>query len=46
MNYEVRRKDKQFSFKSTTAEAMTARGMSSNHRKGNGEFKKSKTGGR
>jgi len=46
VNYEVRRKDKQFSSKSTLAEAMTARGMCSNHRKGNGDFEKSKIGGR
>ena len=45
MNYEVRRKDKQFSFKSITAEAMTARGMGPNHRKGKREFGKSKSDG-
>ena len=46
VSYEVRRKDKQSSSSSTTIEAMTARGMSSNHRKGKREFGKSKTGGR
>ena len=35
VNYEVRRKDKQSSFSSTTAET--------NHRKGKGRFEKSKT---
>jgi len=33
VNYKVRRKDKQSSSKTTTAEAMTATRMSSNHRK-------------
>ena len=46
MNYEVRRKDKQSSSKSTTTEAMTAREMSSNHKKGKREFEKSKNSGR
>ena len=43
VNYEVRKKDKQFSSNSTTTEVMTVRGMSFNHRKGKGEFEKSKT---
>jgi len=46
VNHEVRRTDKQFSSSSTTTEAMTARGMGSNHQKGKGDFEKSKTGGR
>jgi len=46
VNHEVRRKDKQSSSISTTIEAMTIRGMGSNHRKGKGDFEKSKTGGR
>jgi len=49
VNYEVRKKDKQSSFKSTTAKAITVRGMSFNHRTDKGEFGKpgkSKTGGR
>ena len=33
VNYEVRRKDEQFSFKTTIAEMMTAREMGSNHQK-------------
>jgi len=44
MNHKVRRKDKQFSSSSTTVEAMTARGMGSNHRKGKKKFEKSKIG--
>ena len=46
MNYEVRSKDNRSSSSSTIVKAMTARGMSSNHRKGKREFEKSKTGGR
>ena len=42
VNHEVRRKDKQSSSSSTTAEAVTARGMGSNHWKGKGDFEKSK----
>ena len=45
VNYEVRRKNKQFSSNSTTAKAVTARGMGPNHRKDKGEFEKFKTGG-
>ena len=42
----MRKKDKQSSSNGTTAEAMTARGMGPNHRKGKGEFGKFKTGNR
>ena len=46
MNHEVRKKnDKSFS-RSTSVEASTARGVGSNHRKGKGDFRKSKAGGR
>jgi len=45
VNYNVRRKDKQTFSKSTIIEAMTARGMCSNHQKDEGEFGKSKTDG-
>jgi len=44
MNHEVRKKDKKSSSSSTTAEVLTARGMSSNHRKGKGDVGKSMTG--
>ena len=44
VNYKVRKKDKQSSSSSTTSEVMTARGMCFNHRKGNEEFEKFKTG--
>jgi len=40
VNQEVRRMDKQISFSSKIAEAMTARGMCSNHRKGKEVFSK------
>ena len=45
VNYEVRRKDKQSSSKSTTAEAITAREIGSNHKKGKRQFEKSKNSG-
>ena len=45
VNYKVRRKDKQSSSNSTTAETMTAREMGFNHWKGKREFEKSKVGG-
>ena len=43
MNYEVRKKDKESSSSSTTAEALTAKEISFNRRKVNGDFGKSKT---
>ena len=46
VNYEVRRKDKHTSSKSTIAGEMTARGMGSNHQKGKGVFGKSRTSDR
>jgi len=42
----VKRKDKHSFSNGTTTEAMIARGMSPNHRKGKREIEKSKTGGR
>ena len=42
MNQELTRKDKQCSSSSTTAEAMTTRGMGSNHRKGKVDFESPK----
>jgi len=41
VNYEMRRKDKQFSFNSTSVEALTVRDKGSN-RKGKGERERSK----
>jgi len=41
VNQEVRRKDKAFSFSSTIIEALTARRIGSNHRKGKGDIGKS-----
>jgi len=35
VNHEVRRKDMEFSFSSTTEEALTTRGIGSNYKKGN-----------
>ena len=46
VNHKVRRKDKGFSSSSTIAKALTAREICSNHRKGKGDFKKSKIDGR
>ena len=42
VNYEMRRKDKQFSFNSTSVEALTVRDKGSN-RKGKGERERSKS---
>ena len=42
INYEVRRKDKQFSFNGTSAEALMVRSRGS-HRKGKGQREKSKS---
>jgi len=46
VNHEVRRKDKESSFSSVTAEALTARGTGFSHRKGKGDFGKFKTSDR
>ena len=45
VNEEVKRKNKQSSSSSTTANAMTARGMCSNYQEGKKESEKSKTSG-
>ena len=42
----MRKKDKAFSFRSTTAEALTTREIDSNHLKGKGDVGKSNTGNR
>jgi len=44
VNHEMRRKDKVSSSDSITAEVLTAREISSNHRKGKGDVGKSKAG--
>jgi len=46
MNHEIRRKDKASSSNSTTAEALTVRRVGSNHKKGKGDFEKSKNDNR
>ena len=46
VNHEVRRKDKTSSSSSTTAEALTAKGIDFNHRKGKRDVSKFKTGNR
>ena len=46
VNHEMRRKDKECSFSSTTSEALAARRIGSNHRKGKGDIGKSKTDNR
>jgi len=45
VNYELRKNNKESSI-STSTEALTAREVSFNHRKGKGNFEKSKTDGR
>ena len=45
VNYKVRRKDTKSSFNSTSAEALTARGVGSNHKKDKRDFGKSKFDG-
>ena len=46
VNHEVRKKAKESFFNSTSAEALTTRGVSFNHRKDKKDFEKSKIGGR
>ena len=46
MKHDVRRKDKESFSSSTTIEALTTRGMGSNHRKEKGDISKSTTGNR